>query len=128
MNTLFIRPIEYKESYDSEKLITKGFHSIIHKDGSLQELKKSHSKYYYEDVENQLLDYLPGKSRHILYVCDTTMTYNQYDSIEVYIKYQILKNPNLKIVSDPKYLKEIGVKESNIFSFKKNIKDIYNES
>ena len=71
---------------------------------------------------------MPGKSRHILYVCDTTMTYNQYDSIEVYIKYQILKNPNLKIVSDPKYLKEIGVKESNILSFKKNIKDIYNES
>ena len=88
----------------------KGFRCLFRLDGSLIWFEESGEDYTYD------LDTLAGPSQHILYEgdynCDNR-SYKQYDALESYVKYCILRYPNVKICgaeyADEKYEKGFDV-------------------
>ena len=112
------------EGLDRDILASKGFHSIIERDGSLTILEAETETPY-------TLDTFSGPSRHILYEgsCEENdMSYKQYDALEIYVNYMILRYPKIKILGHYKidwtecpsfdvdlWLYEIGVSNKNMY-------------
>jgi|TARA_R110002020_G_scaffold21597_1_gene73496 hypothetical protein len=91
-----------------------GYSYIINKDGYISKLSPP------DDIRFPL-DTLSGKSIHIAYVGkddDCDWTWEQHDSMEVFVKYHYLTNPNIKVyqynINIKPWLKDLGIKEKNI--------------